>query len=290
MFVILLDGLELVAQVLLDDVFHVPGQVRQPLLDVRGLGPDAAGDQGLVKVGQVHEGGEVLAQANRIDDGEPHLPGRKGGQVAQHECLQRLHGQCPAWFARPEQHRTPPWEGQERRQRELRRHLRPEPVMAWQAVGQVRQVDLIIAEMNHRRHAAGRLPVLPGGAAPGGKERVALAIDLADGGVHLGQALLPAVDQRLPFLFMTLLAFGHLLEVLLVDAARIRLVALKDLRADFLKALVRLAQVGVAAQRAVGEGFLIFVLALLPLRIAPLLEAGLFFLVFLRGGADFLLA
>ena len=58
--VVLLDRLELVAQVLLDHVLHVLGQVGQPLLDVLRLGPDAAGDERLVVVGQVHEGGEVL--------------------------------------------------------------------------------------------------------------------------------------------------------------------------------------------------------------------------------------
>ena len=53
--VVLLDRLELVAQVLLDHVLHVLGQVGQPLLDVLRLGPDAAGDELLVVVGQVHE-------------------------------------------------------------------------------------------------------------------------------------------------------------------------------------------------------------------------------------------
>jgi hypothetical protein len=43
--VVLLDRLELVAQVFLDDVFHVGRQVGQALLDVRGLGPDPAGDE-----------------------------------------------------------------------------------------------------------------------------------------------------------------------------------------------------------------------------------------------------
>ena len=74
--VVFLDRLELVAQVLLDHVLHVLGQVGQPLLDVGRLGPDPAGDQELVVVGQVHEGGEVLAQADRVDDREADLAGR----------------------------------------------------------------------------------------------------------------------------------------------------------------------------------------------------------------------
>ena len=74
--VVFLDRLELVAQVLLDDVLHVLGQVGEPLLDLLRLGPDPAGDQHLVVVGQVHEGGEVLAQADGVDDREPHLARR----------------------------------------------------------------------------------------------------------------------------------------------------------------------------------------------------------------------
>ena len=83
--VVFLDRLELVAQVLLDHVLHVLGEIGQPLLDVLRLGPDPVGDQQLVVVAQVHEGGEVLAQADRIDDGEPHLARRNRGQVAQHQ-------------------------------------------------------------------------------------------------------------------------------------------------------------------------------------------------------------
>ena len=59
--VVVVDRLELVAQVLLDDRLHVLGQVRQPLVDVLGLRPDPPADERLVVVGQVHEDGEVVA-------------------------------------------------------------------------------------------------------------------------------------------------------------------------------------------------------------------------------------
>ena len=83
--------LELVAQVLLDDVLHVLGEVGQPLLDVRRLGPDPVGDEQFVIVAQVHEGGEVLAQADRVDDRVPHLARRHRREVAQHQRLEQ-HG------------------------------------------------------------------------------------------------------------------------------------------------------------------------------------------------------
>ena len=57
--------------------------------DVLRLGPDAVGDELLVVVGQVHEAGEVLAQADRVDDREPHLARRNGREQPQHH---RLHG------------------------------------------------------------------------------------------------------------------------------------------------------------------------------------------------------
>ena len=62
-FVVLVDRLEIVAQIFLDHVFHVLGQVGQPGFDVLRLGPDAVGDQHFVEIGQVHEAGEILAPA-----------------------------------------------------------------------------------------------------------------------------------------------------------------------------------------------------------------------------------
>ena len=100
--VVLLDRLELVAQIDLDDVLHVVGQVGQPLLDVAGVGPDAAGHQLLVVIGQVHEGGEVFAQPDRIEDREADFARRHRRQHAQHDRLDRrtaLARPSPAAFS-----------------------------------------------------------------------------------------------------------------------------------------------------------------------------------------------
>ena len=64
------DGGVLVAQIHLDDLLHVLVQVRQPLLDLPGLRPDAAVDELLLVIRQVHDAGEVLAEADGIHDGE----------------------------------------------------------------------------------------------------------------------------------------------------------------------------------------------------------------------------
>ena len=47
-----------------------------------GVGPYPAGDQLLVEVGQVHEGGEVVAQSDRVDDREADLAGRHATSTA----------------------------------------------------------------------------------------------------------------------------------------------------------------------------------------------------------------
>ena len=90
MLVVVFDRLEFVSQVFLNDVGHVRREVAQPLLDLLRLGPDLVRDEQFVVIGQVHEAGEVLAQAHRVDDREPHLARRNGHQVAQHHRLQHV--------------------------------------------------------------------------------------------------------------------------------------------------------------------------------------------------------
>ena len=124
--VVFQDRLELVAEIDLNDVFHVLRQVGQPLLDMVRVGPDAAGDELLVEVGQVHEGGEVLAQADGIENREADFAGRHGSEQSQHRGLQRLDRLGPARFARLEQQQRMIGQRQEQRQRELRgRRLQP---------------------------------------------------------------------------------------------------------------------------------------------------------------------
>ena len=91
-FVVVLDRLVFVAEIDLDHVLHVLGQFPQAPLDVARLRPDPVGDELLVEIGQVHEGGEVLAQTHRIDDQEADLAGGKRGQHAEHHRLYGLDG------------------------------------------------------------------------------------------------------------------------------------------------------------------------------------------------------
>src|SRR5262245_7800497 len=68
LFVVLGERGVLVAQEALQDRLHLAGQIGEDVLDLLDLGPDTAVDEGWVLVPQVHEAGEVLAAADRIDD------------------------------------------------------------------------------------------------------------------------------------------------------------------------------------------------------------------------------
>ena len=69
------DRLVFVAEGLLDHQLHVLGDVGKTLFDLLRFGPDPAGDEQLVVVGEVHESGEVLAEAEWVDDRESGLAG-----------------------------------------------------------------------------------------------------------------------------------------------------------------------------------------------------------------------
>ena len=64
------DGRILVAKVHLDDLLHMLVEFAEPLLDLRALGPDFAVNDLLLIIGQVHHAGEILAQADWINDSE----------------------------------------------------------------------------------------------------------------------------------------------------------------------------------------------------------------------------
>ncbi len=70
LFIVFGDGPIFVAQIHLDDFFDVLVERAEPLLDLRGLGPNPAVDELFLVVGQVHHAGEVLAQAYGVYDAE----------------------------------------------------------------------------------------------------------------------------------------------------------------------------------------------------------------------------
>ena len=78
-----------VAQIHLRDLLDVFVEIGEALLELRLLRPDAAVDEALLEIRQVHDAGEVLSEANRIEDRESQPARRRAGEQAQHEIVQR---------------------------------------------------------------------------------------------------------------------------------------------------------------------------------------------------------
>ena len=65
LLIVLGDRRVLVAQIHLDHFLDVLIELREPLLDLALLRPDAAVDQRLLIIGQVHQPGEILPEPHR---------------------------------------------------------------------------------------------------------------------------------------------------------------------------------------------------------------------------------
>ena len=97
------DGGVIVAQVHLDDLLDMLVEAGQALLDLRRLRPDAAVDDLLLVVGQVHNAGEILSEADRVDDGEVQPSGGCGGQEPEDDVVEGADGLVVAGFSSLEQ-------------------------------------------------------------------------------------------------------------------------------------------------------------------------------------------
>ena len=80
-----------VAQIHLRDLLDMLVEVGEALLELWLLCPDAAVDEAFFEIGQVHDTGEVLAEADWIEDGERQAARRRAGEQAQHEVVQRIN-------------------------------------------------------------------------------------------------------------------------------------------------------------------------------------------------------
>ena len=87
LFVVFGDVRELVAQIHLDDLLDVFVEFGEALLDLGGLGPDAAVDERFLVIGEVHQPGEILAEAHRIDEHKRRAARRMRGEQAQRDRL-----------------------------------------------------------------------------------------------------------------------------------------------------------------------------------------------------------
>ncbi len=76
-----------IAKVHLDDLLDVLIEFGESLLDLVALRPDAAVDEALLVIGEMHEASEVLAEADGINDGEGHLSRRRGGEESEDDVV-----------------------------------------------------------------------------------------------------------------------------------------------------------------------------------------------------------
>ncbi len=91
LLVVVRNGRVLVPQIHLDDLLHVFVQVRELLLDLPGLRPDAAVDDLRFVVGQMHHARKILPQPHRVHDREVQPPRRRDGQQPQNHVVQRAN-------------------------------------------------------------------------------------------------------------------------------------------------------------------------------------------------------
>ena len=239
------------------------------------LGPDPAVDQELAVVGQVHERGEVLAQADRVDDREPDLPGGDRGQVAEHHRLEDLHGLDLARVGRLDQHRPLGGERDHGGEREARRVVGLEPFVAREAVGDLGEVDVERAEPEGGRDGGRRLPgVEVGRVHPVEEQAGALAPDLFDGRPELVEPALPAVHDRVPDLLMLAIGGRPMLAVRVLELARLGVEPLLDLGQASRVSLVGLREGLVAAPLDLLQEGRILGLGRGRVRLATLLELG----------------
>jgi hypothetical protein len=161
LFVVVVDGRELVAKIFLDDRFHVLGQVAQADVDVLRIGPDAPADKSFVVVGEVHEAGEILPEADGVDDREPHASRRKRGEQPQHDGLDRAHRFLPAGAVGLDEQRRLTRDGESRREFERRWQFQLEAAALRVFIRDLFQIDGEFAKADRRAELFRRRPVLP---------------------------------------------------------------------------------------------------------------------------------
>ena len=135
LLVVFSDRRVLIAQIHLDHFFDVLAEFRQALFDLVALGPDAAVDEALLVVRELHQPREVFAQPHGIDDRETDLAGRGSGQQPQDRLIECSDDRFAAGFAGLEEQRA--FRGKRERERggDLRAARQGEARVFWQGSG-----------------------------------------------------------------------------------------------------------------------------------------------------------
>ena len=89
LFVVICDGRVFIPEIELGNLFDMLVQLSEALLDLIGLRPDAAIDEAVFVIREVHEAGEALSEVERIEDREHHPAGRRAREQPQHQVVER---------------------------------------------------------------------------------------------------------------------------------------------------------------------------------------------------------
>ena len=89
LFVVICNGRVFVAEIELGNLLDMLVQLGEALLEVIRLRPDAAIDEAVFVIREVHEAGEALPEIERVEDSEHHAAGRRAREQPQHQIVER---------------------------------------------------------------------------------------------------------------------------------------------------------------------------------------------------------
>ncbi len=187
-----------VAQIHLDDLLDVLAQLGEPLLDLVALRPDAAVDEAFLVVGEVHQAGEVLAEPDRVDDGERELARRRGRKQAEDDVVQRTEHRGAAGVFGFKKERTVVGERQRKRKRNLRRAGERKARTFRESLGIFREIHVDAREFYGGRKVGGRIPRLDIALIPRGKTHRGRGVHRFDVAVDRSDVALPVRFERIP--------------------------------------------------------------------------------------------
>ena len=202
LFVVFGDRRVLVAQVHLDHFFDVFAQFRQPFLDLVALGPDAAVDQALLVIREVHEPRETFPESHGIDDGETEFSRRRGRQEAQDDVVQYPGHIAAARFVGFKKDRAMVGKSERERERHLRGPRQRKARVLRNSTGLLREVHVEMREFRCGGEFPGRLPILHELLAPRGEHDRGGGVHFVDGAVKRGDFLLPVGGDFVPLGFL----------------------------------------------------------------------------------------
>ena len=168
------------------------------LFDLRGLRPDAAVDEPLLVIGEVHEAGEILPQLDGINDGERNFSRRRNGEQAEDDGVERGDDFRATGVLGLEQDRAFARERERERQVKAARAGQREFGIGGDVAGEFGGVHSEASERGGVGEGFGRRPVFPSRRLPVGENFCGGRDDGGDGLVERLRARVPFGQERVP--------------------------------------------------------------------------------------------